>query len=440
MPPSRNPLPGPSRPPAFILLTDLPKAGGYLRAIAARELRAMVITGPPQWPMEHMAVSYVGAPGHPFESIHDLAFLASADMTGILLQITIWAAKFDIKGIFASSEIFVAAAGQAADLLGLPGIGLRAARVCRNKHLQRLYLPEWSPVSIPSSSPRKVISARLGGRYPLIAKPLDLYCSIGVRTLRSPGDLESYLDSAADGPAVLIEERLTGREFSVESLVAGGDVLFSVVTQKATNEDEGDFFVEMGHTVPAANVTAVEESALKAAQAAVLARLEFGTGMVHGEYRILPEGRVALMEIAARPAGDGILHLCRLATGASIETAVVDAALGLAVNYPEPSRWARQIYFEHEAGKLQDVVVHENLATVPYWITDHGLWPDVDPTGPEDSVGVRKILVLKARDAQLGELTDSFGRAVTALYDAPGPDELDSFERILRESVQIIAC
>ena len=35
-----------------------------------------------------------------------------------------------------------------ADLLGLPSPGLRATRVCRNKHLQRRYLPEHSPHSV----------------------------------------------------------------------------------------------------------------------------------------------------------------------------------------------------------------------------------------------------------------------------------------------------
>ena len=40
-----------------------------------------------------------------------------------------------------------AAAAVVADLLGLPAPGLRAARVCRNKYLQRRYLAAWSPRS-----------------------------------------------------------------------------------------------------------------------------------------------------------------------------------------------------------------------------------------------------------------------------------------------------
>ncbi|GAA3367695.1 ATP-grasp domain-containing protein [Streptomyces sannanensis] len=432
MPPS-----GAARPPAFILFTDLPKAGAYLEAIAARGLRSLVITGLPQWPLEQVAVSYVGKPGHPFEAVEQLEFLPAEDLAGILGQVTSWAADYDIRGVFASSETFVEPAGQTADLLGLPGVGLRAARVCRNKHLQRLYLGEWSPVSVLSSSSRETVLTALADRYPLISKPLDLYCSIGVRVLRDREALESHLEDLASASPVLLEQRLSGREFSVETIVAGGYPVFSAVTQKLTNEDESDFFVEMGHTLPACNLTKDEADRLKEAQAAVLARLNFGTGMAHGEYRVLPDGQIALMEIAARPPGDGILHLYQLATGASIESSVVDAALGLPVHHPEPSRWARQIYFDHTPGKLEDIAVDGLAGVEPFWVVDHGLWPAVEPASPDAPPGLRKVLVLKARGAELGPLADSFGRAVTALFDSPDPGQLERFDSTVREAVRI---
>lgn len=423
--------------PAFILFTDLPKAGPYLEAIAARGLRALVVTGPPQWPLEHVAVSYVGKPGHPFEAVEELTFLPAKDTADILTKVISWAEEYQIRGVFASSETFVEPAGQAADLLGLPGVGLRAARVCRNKHLQRLYLGEWSPVSLLSTSPREVILAALADRFPLISKPLDLYCSIGVRVLRDSETLESHLDNLTAASPVLLEECVSGREFSVETIVTGGQPVFSSVTQKLTNEDVGNFFVEMGHTQPACNLTEEEAESLKEAQASVLARLDFGTGMAHGEYRILPDGRVVLMEIAARPPGDGILHLYQLATGASIEAAVIDAALGVAVHYPKPSRWARQIYFDHTPGKLDGICAGDLDGTEPLWVVDHGLWPGAEPTDPDAPAGLRQLLVLKERGTELGSLVDSFGRAATALFDAPTPDALERFDAVLRETVSV---
>ncbi|EDY52786.1 DabC [Streptomyces clavuligerus] len=408
-----------------------------MEAIAARGLRSLVVTGPPQWPLEEVAVSYVGRPGHPFEAVERLEFLAAGDLAGILRQVVAWAAEYDIRGVFASSETFVEPGWQTADLLGLPGVGPRAARVCRNKHLQRLYLAEWSPVSVLSSGSRETVLTALADRYPLISKPLDLYCSIGVRVIRDQEALAAHLDEVAPESPVLLEQRVSGREFSVETIVADGVPVFSGVTQKSTNEEEGDFFVEMGHTLPACNLTEDEAGRLKEAQAAVLARLGFGTGMAHGEYRVLADGRIALMEIAARPPGDGILHLYELATGASIEASVVDAALGLPVRHPEPRRWARQIYFDHAPGKLDGVAVDGHAGVDPFWVVDHGLWPAVEPAGPEAPPGLRKVLVLKARGAGLGPLSDSFGRAVTALFDAPDPRRLEQYDATVREAVRI---
>ncbi|WP_329571759.1 ATP-grasp domain-containing protein [Kitasatospora sp. NBC_01266] len=427
-----------ARPPAFLLFTDLPKAGPYLAAIARRGLRSLVVTGPPQWPLEHVAVSYVGRPGHPFEAVERLDFRAPEDLSAILAQVARWASEYDIQGVFASSETFVEPAGQSADLLGLPGVGLRAARVCRNKQLQRLYLDEWSPVSVLASSGREAVLTALGERYPVISKPLDLYCSIGVRVLRDREALEAHLDEVVSGPPVLLEQRVSGREFSVESIIAGGRVVFSSVTQKSTNEDESDFFVEMGHTVPACNLSPAEAERLRQAQAAILARLDFGTGMAHGEYRILPDGGVALMEIAARPPGDGLMHVYHLATGASIEASVIDAALGLPVEHPQPRRWARQIYFDHDPGKLAGVAVAGSAEVEPFWVVDHGLWPEVEPVAPGAPPALRKLLVLKAPGAELGPLTDSFGRVVTALFDAPDPEQLERFDAATREAVRVL--
>lgn len=426
------------RPPGFILFTDLPKAGSYLAAIAARRLRALVITGPPHWPLEHVAVSFVGRPGHLFASVDRLEFFSPDDHAGILHQVTAWAREYDVQGIFASSETFVEPAGQAADLLGLPGPGLRAARVCRNKHLQRLYLGTWSPGFVLSSAPADAVAAAAANWYPLISKPLDLYCSIGVQVIRDSRALETHLGMLDSGSPVLLEQCVAGREFSIETIVTDGRPVFSSVTQKKTTDDAGDYFVEMEHTAPAANLTVDEAARLKATQAAVLARLEFGTGMVHGEYRILPDGGIRLMEIAARPAGDGILHLYHLATGASMESSVVDAVLGLPVTHPEPSRWARQVYFAPGPGKLDDVSIRGGLiADEPQWLTEQGLWPPIEPATPNAPPGLRKVLALKERGTELGPLTDSFGRAVTALFDAPDPEQLERLDKEVRAAVNI---
>lgn len=426
--------------PAFILFTDLPRAGPYLDALVARGLKSLVITGPPYWPLEKVAMSFIDSPGHQFSTVEEFSFIPAEDLPGILAQVGSWADKYDIAGTFASSEFFVEPAGQVADLLGLPGVSLRASRVCRNKLLQRLYLRPWSPRSVlAKAGSHEAVMRALEGRFPFITKPIDRYCSIGVQVLHNEVALTEHLASLEPASSVLLEECVSGREYSVESIIVGGRPVFSSVTQKQTNEDGGDFFVEMAHTLPACNLTDAEAARLKDAQAAVISRLGFGTGMAHGEYRLLPGGQVVLMEIAARPPGDGILQLYQLATGASIESAMIGAALGQPVDYPEPSRWARQVYFEHQPGTLREVTSALTAAPAPAWLIDHGRWPVLAPAAPTAPAGLRQLLVLKNRGDELRPISDSFERAVTALFDGPTASSLDDFEVELRNAVSI-AC
>ena len=82
----------------------------------------------------------------------------------------------------------------------------------------------------------------------------------------------------------------------------------------------------MGHTAPDPRLTPAQVTAVLDANAEILARLDFVDGAAHAEFRIGPGGAVTLMEIAARPAGDGIYPLYHLATGTPLEDADRDPA------------------------------------------------------------------------------------------------------------------
>ena len=66
-----------------------------------------------------------------------------------------------------------------------------------------------------------------------------------------------------------MEELVTGPEFSVEALVHHGELVWSGVTGKITNEDTSQYFTEIGHTSPA-ELPLAEADALVAANAAIL--------------------------------------------------------------------------------------------------------------------------------------------------------------------------
>jgi hypothetical protein len=417
--------------PAFLLMAKaapLTSHPQFLQEVRARGLAPLLVTEslPPGVNLST-------------EGIEEVALFAGAQHLAIQHQVATWANDYDIRGTLCLGEIFVEAMGLAADMLGLPHPGLRATKVCRNKLLQRLYLRDWSPrfQVIPPEH-------RAGGvadvsDAPAILKPTGRFASSGVQEIAGAAELARALTDYGPDEVLLLEQKIVGREVSVESLVQGGRIVFSGITEKATNESNGRYFVEMAHTFPCGNLSSEEMSAIRATNARVLDRLKFENGIAHAEYRVTADGAVYLMEVACRAPGDGLLALYQLASLRSLEVELVKLALSEPVSYPEPSRRARQVYLHHAPGRLVDVQLTNGTHVTPYWVPDHGHWPAIEVGSPGDPARVRQLMVLKSRGTELsGEVRDSFDRAVTFLIDARTTDELDRLEQHMRQSVRII--
>jgi hypothetical protein len=429
------------RPAAFVLLGGLRvivRNWLYLTELERRGLTVLVITSA-DWRDE--TARCMASRGSPGALIGDAAFvdgsvkIDGSFTPGVVAQMRRWASRYDIVGVFAVGEMLVEQTGIVADALGLPSPGLRAARICRSKYLQRFYLPEWSPrtVIVPPSARR---SPDLGGMaFPAVLKPSGRRSSSGVRTLSSSREFGDHVAEYAETETLLVEEYVHGREFSVESLVQHGRIVFESVTRKRTNEAHTDRFVELGHSVPSPGGPGHAE--LLAANRAIIERLGFADGVTHAELRLADAGEVVLMEIAARTPGDGLLPLYHLATGAPMEPEIIRIALGEPARYPEARRYARQVYLEHRPGVLADVLVHWP-GVEPVWVGQDRLWPTVTPGEPGDAPALRDVLVQKSRGSTLGELRESDDRAVAFLIDADSPAELDDLERHVRAAIEVV--
>jgi biotin carboxylase len=359
------------------------------------------------------------APSHPLADTAELVWLEGGDRAAVLDAVADWSTRYRIRGVLVFGESFVETGAVLTDHLGLPGVGLRAGRVCRNKLLQRRYLAPWSPRSVLVDHPA---AARGWTSFPCVLKPLDGQASAGVRRVGSAAELTECLAAHGFDTPLLVEELAVGHEVSVESLVQAGEVRFAEVTGKLTNEDGGSFFVELGHTVPDAELTGTERAAVLAANAAVLARLSFRDGVAHAEFRVGPDGTVRLMEIAARPAGDSIITLYQLATGAPMEDAMVAIALGEPFTYPAATRWARQKYVEHQPGVVAGVTA-DGVGTPVTWLRERWAFPEVAASA-DGTAGVRMIVMGRARGDRLNEIRSSADRSAMYVIDAPDPREL----------------
>jgi biotin carboxylase len=220
-------------------------------------------------------------------------------------------------------EYAVVPAAHAAEILGLPGAGVSAAQVFRNKYRQRQICMK---LGISSPEFRKVTSAEqaiafmnsMGG--PCVIKPTDRQASAGVQILESANDVlgawrhSTLADEGTMAPPrptaseLLMERALQGAEYSVELLVHNGQPCFSNVTIKYVLE--GRFPVEIGHALPA---NGQELNSVLINNTLQLCRAtRFGTGVLHAEW-IVEDSKPFFVECAARVPGDQIPRLIALA-------------------------------------------------------------------------------------------------------------------------------
>lgn len=427
------------KPEAFILTGSfyvISRAPRFLAEVTARGLKVLVIT-PSAW--REAALAAAADPGDAAAAITDFAFtdgdlrMENSYLPGVIAGVRRWLEEYTIVGICTVGETLVEPSAVVADALGLRAPGPRAGRACRSKYLQRLYAPEFSPGSqiIPAAG-RASLTTRVG--FPAVLKPAARHSSSGVWTVRDEQELRERVADYPDYETLLVEEKVVGPEYSVESLVQDGKVIFSWMLRKGTTDQHDDTFVELSHTL--ANEPCRERDILLEANQRLLELLDFRDGIAHAEWRLTADGTPYLMEVAARPPGDGIPALYGLATGSPIEPEVVRIALGEPASYPLPMRQARQVYLEHEPGLLTDVTLDWPGVT-PQWVHAAPAWPEVEPGGPDDPPTLRAVFVLKPRGHRLERLCSSDDRAVTFLIDAPTVAELDELERRVRAALTI---
>ncbi|MFB6818648.1 acetyl-CoA carboxylase biotin carboxylase subunit family protein [Streptomyces sp. NPDC056347] len=438
-----------AKQPAVIVFSDLSKIGPSLTELRKRGLGVLAISQRQGSAMVQKGIELLGTPNGPFADLTDVSLRDYQDISGIADQVSVWAQEHDVRGVLVNAEVYVDAGQIVADMLGLPNPGWRASTVCRNKLLQRRYLRQWSPVSVLVTAPEggfedtgeaAELAKTYAGPFPAAIKPLDRESSIGVRVVENTDALIDAVAELEPGSRLLIEERVQGREYNVDTLVSKGRPIVTLLTQKGTNEDSTEFFVELIHTTPPNNLDEREKDLIVDAQLGVVKRLGFENGYAHAEYRITDDGRVALMEIAARAPGDGCLHLYHLATGKPIEPALIDIALGQDTQYPAVfPRRGRQVYFEHTPGVLRDVKVDGLDGITPRWLADTtGLWPELKAVEPNAPATVHELFSIKPRGFELEPLTESSNRSVTAIFDAPVDNDIDAQEARVRRAVTIV--
>jgi formate-dependent phosphoribosylglycinamide formyltransferase (GAR transformylase) len=248
------------------------------------------------------------------------------------------AAEGPLDAVVAVDDQGVRVAALAAERLGLSGNPLEAAAATRDKAAMRRSL---AAVGVPQPEHRAVgpgddpaaAPAEVG--LPCVVKPVSLSTSRGVIRADDPraaaaaaARVRAILAEAGEDPdgPLLIERYVPGAEVAVEGLLRAGSLEPLAVFDKP-DALEGPYFEETIFTTPSRLPGGIV-AAMTAMTADACAALGLREGPVHAELRV-SEGRVWMLELAARSIGGLCSRSLRFGVGVSLEEVILRHALGL---------------------------------------------------------------------------------------------------------------
>ena len=239
--------------------------------------------------------------------------------------------EISIDGICTiASDLAVITVNYVASVMNLPGNSMECTELSTNKYLMRqAFFLNHDP------SPKSLLAAGIDDLkdisldYPVIVKPIDRSGSRGITKLESSEGLKEAIEDAKKqgfDKHVLIEEYVSGQEYSIECISNNGKHHFLAATKKYTTGTP--HFIETGHLEPAPLSDELLEK-IKNSVFHALDSLKIKNGASHSELKISDTGDIKIIEIGGRMGGDFIgSTLVASSTGIDFVRGVIDIALG----------------------------------------------------------------------------------------------------------------
>ncbi len=277
-----------------------------------------------------------------------LNFLDPAEATR---QVITFAEDHALDAVVGVDDTTAFLAALAADALGLPANPPDAVQAAGDKALARAVLhraglpgPQFQVLPVDTDP----AGASGSVPYPCVLKPTFLSASRGVIRVDNP---ESFVAAfrriaalieqpklKARGGArardILVESFVPGCEYALEGLLIAGKLETLALFDKPDPLD-GPYFEETLYITPSRLPDEVQARITATVQRGVDA-LGLREGPVHAEVRAerKPDGEIQILEIAARSIGGLCSRMLRFGTGLSLETIILQHALGLRTVVP----------------------------------------------------------------------------------------------------------
>lgn len=186
---------------------------------------------------------------------------------------------------------------------------------------------------------------------PLVIKHRQTSGSRGLVISKDPKELEQAI-----GRDRLVEKYIDGAEFSVESFVYKGEIIFTNITE---------YFVKKHINIAPGNLGDELRDQVLDVNKQVLKLFEMGSGMTHLEVYIR-EDKVYFGEVALRPPGGFIMELLGQVYGMDPWKVYAELMLGQRPEIQQaPKAFAAACIFHPGAGELQSRGLYDQLSAVP---------------------------------------------------------------------------
>ncbi|MGK0254483.1 MAG: biotin carboxylase [Mariniflexile sp.] len=263
------------------------------------------------------------APG--FKIADRKSLISTIDYENILII----AQNENIDGILTMSDFPVNVVAKIAEELRLPAMSINVAAICTNKYLQREFFNNHNIKTPKFKLIEGVSDFKIIDYFPVVIKPIDSSASRGVKKVNNMDELESQYSISkkhSKQGKVIVEEFISGREFSIETITQEEVTTIVAITEKIVNSAEIGYFVEDSHIIPARisgnEVKIITEEVINAIKI-----LKINNAPTHTEVKLNETGAY-IIEIACRLGGDYITSdLVQLSTGVDMLENLINLAL-----------------------------------------------------------------------------------------------------------------
>jgi hypothetical protein len=311
----------------------------------------------------------------------------SQHIDDILAAAREWHAVEQFDGVLTFAESAVMTVATVAEALGLPGVGVQAARTSRNKLLMRqAHVRAGVPIPkfrLVADADEAVATAQEYG-YPVVLKPTLGAASHFVYRIDSDDEMRQRFADATDGLArmiwrrteadgidlgpygLLVESFLDGHEHLFEAVAWDDEVYLGSIVDRVTMEGHHNFDDDV-HVAPTSlskdDLATIHRIVRDATHAQGVRR-----SALHAEIRF-HQGEPHLLEIAIRPGGGALDMVARVTADFCPIRAVRDVARGVKpkVQHYTPTgvHMMGTCLISQSSGQLEYVTVPDEVANSP---------------------------------------------------------------------------